>query len=67
MGRMDPTSHIGMPNRVSNLEKTTLNNVGINVDFICGVSFQKRSRSCRGSLARLTNLMTESAAVASAH
>jgi hypothetical protein len=43
MGRMDPTPHVRMPNRVSNLEGMTLNNVGINVGFICSASFHKRS------------------------
>jgi len=40
MGRMDPTPYVGMLNRVRNLEKTILSNVGIGVDFICSLSFQ---------------------------
>jgi len=34
-----------MLNRVSNLEETTLTNVGIDVGFICSISFQKWSHS----------------------
>jgi hypothetical protein len=41
MGRMDPIPHVGMPNRVNNLKKTTLPNVGIGVDFIHNPLFHK--------------------------
>jgi hypothetical protein len=34
-----------MLNRVSNLEETTLTNVGIDVGFICSLSFHKWSHS----------------------
>jgi hypothetical protein len=37
---MDPTPHVGMLNRRSNLEKAILTNVGIGVDFVCSSSFQ---------------------------
>jgi hypothetical protein len=40
MGKMDPTPCVGMLNRMSNLEKTILTNMGIGVDFICNMSFQ---------------------------
>jgi len=40
MGRMDPTPHVGMLNRRSNLEKAILTNVDIGDDFICSLSFQ---------------------------
>jgi hypothetical protein len=40
MGRMDPTLHIGMLNRISNLEEAILTNVGNDVNFICRLSFQ---------------------------
>ncbi len=40
MGRMDPTPHVGMLNRVNNLEEAIVINVGINVNFICRLSFQ---------------------------
>jgi hypothetical protein len=40
MGAMDPTPHVGMFNRVSNLEEVILTNVGINVNFICRLSFE---------------------------
>ncbi len=45
MGRMDPTPNVGMPNRVSNVEKSTLTNVGMSVDFIHSPSFHKWSHS----------------------
>jgi hypothetical protein len=36
MGGMDPTPHVGMFNRVSNLEEMILTNVGIDVNlFVC--------------------------------
>jgi len=40
MGRMDPTPHVGMLNRVNNLEEAIVINVGINVNFICRLSLQ---------------------------
>jgi hypothetical protein len=51
MGRMDPTPHVGMFNRVNNLEEMIATNVGIDVIFICRLSFQS-DRTCmwHGSL-----------------
>jgi hypothetical protein len=46
MGRMDPTPHVGMLNRMSNLKEVILTNVGINVNFICSLSFQSDPLSC---------------------
>jgi len=40
---MDPTPHAKMPNRVNNLEKVTLTNVGFDVSFIHNASFPKWS------------------------
>jgi len=40
MGKMDPTPHVGMFNRVNNLEEVIVTNVGFNVNFICRLSFQ---------------------------
>jgi hypothetical protein len=40
MGRMDPTSHVGMLNRVNNLKEVIFTNVGIGVNFIRNLSFQ---------------------------
>jgi hypothetical protein len=40
MGKMDPTPHVGMLNRMSNLEKVILTNVGIGVNFTCNLLFQ---------------------------
>jgi hypothetical protein len=37
---MNPTPHVGMLNRVKNLEEAILTNVGIGVDFIRSLSFQ---------------------------
>jgi hypothetical protein len=51
MGRMDPTPHVGMFNRVNNLEEAILTNVGIDVNFICRLSFQNDpTRMRHGSL-----------------
>jgi hypothetical protein len=40
MGRMDLTPHVGMFNRVKNLEEAIFTNVGISVSFIRNLSFQ---------------------------
>jgi hypothetical protein len=37
---MGPTPHVGMLNTMNNLEETIFTNVGIDVDFICSLSFQ---------------------------
>jgi hypothetical protein len=37
---MGTTPHVGMFNIVSNLDETIFTNVGIDVDFICSLSFQ---------------------------
>jgi len=37
---MDPTPHVGMFNRVKNLEEAIFTNVGIRVSFISNLSFQ---------------------------
>jgi hypothetical protein len=37
---MDPTPHVGMLNRVKNLEEAIFTNVLIGVDFIRSLSFQ---------------------------
>ncbi len=37
---MDPKPHVGMLNRVGNLEEVILTDVGIGVGFICSLSFQ---------------------------
>jgi hypothetical protein len=48
---MDPTPHVGMLNRMSDLEEAILTNVGINVNFICRLSFQSDPiRMWHGSL-----------------
>jgi hypothetical protein len=41
MGKMDPTPHVGMLNKVNNLEEVTFTNVGIDVGFIRGELFHK--------------------------
>ncbi len=38
---MDPTLHVGMLNRMSNLEEAAFTNVGIDVGFIYNSSFHK--------------------------
>jgi hypothetical protein len=48
---MDPAPHVGMLNTMSNLEEAILTDVGINVDFICSLSFQNDPiRMWHGSL-----------------
>jgi hypothetical protein len=41
MGKMDHTPHVGMFNKMSNLEETTLTNVDIHANFIRSPSFHK--------------------------
>jgi hypothetical protein len=40
---MDPTPHVGMSKRASNLEETNLTNVGFGARFIHNASFCKKS------------------------
>jgi hypothetical protein len=48
---MDPTPHVGMLNKMRNLEEAILTNVGIDVNFICSLSFQNDpTRMWHGSL-----------------
>ncbi len=45
LGGMDPTPHVRMPKRTSNLEEANLTNVGFGVGFICNASLCKWSPS----------------------
>jgi len=48
---MDPTPHVGMLNRVKNLEEAIFTNVLIGVDFIRSLSFQNdQTHMWHGSL-----------------
>ncbi len=51
MGRMDRTPHVGMLNKMKNLEEWIFTDVGIGVNFICSLSFQNDpSHMWHGSL-----------------